>query len=97
MLTNADVCVLSLEEAGRLEHYGFWPICRNHQHVKRNAALESVLQETHRFVGGADTKVEFVSAIVAVNTSRVWTPVQCHDENGSLLLGMRTWGLQPTG
>lgn len=63
--------------------------------MARNKALTAVEQETHRFVGGPDTKVEFVSAIVAVNTSRVWSPVQCHDETGLRVLGLRTWGLQP--
>lgn len=92
-----DICILSLEEAGRLEHYGIWPACKAHRHMKKQDAFAAVLAETHRFVGGADTQVEFVSAIVAVNTTRVWSPVQCHDANGRLVLGLRTWGLQPAG
>ncbi len=89
--------MLSLEEAGRLENYGFWPVCKSglHKHIRKSKALQAVKEETHRFVGGPDTKVGFVSAIVAVNTSRVWTPVACHDEAGKLVIGLRTWGLQP--
>lgn len=91
---SQEICVLSLEEAGRLEHYGIWPTCKAHLHMKKTKALEAVtVLETHRFVGGTDTKVEFVSAIVPVDTTRVWSPVQCHDETGRAVLGLRTWGL----
>lgn len=57
-----------------------------------------VVEETHRFVGGADTaiaKAGVVTMIVPVNTSRVWSPVQCHSEDGSAVMGLRTWGLKP--
>lgn len=90
-----EVCILSLEEAGRLEHWGIWPTCKAHLHMRKSKALAAVKQETHRFVGGPDTKVEFVSAIVEVNTTRVWSPVACHDESGKAIMGLRTWGLQP--
>ena len=91
-----DICVLSVEEAGRLENYGIWPMCKAHRHMSRNAATDSVLcDETHRFVGGPDTKVAFVSAIVPVDCSRIWSPVQCHDTDGKAILGFRTWGLKP--
>lgn len=91
-----DICVLSEAEAGRLEHYGIWPVCKNHRHVKRQEALDAVARdETHRFVGGPDTKVAYVSAIMPVNTTRVWCPVQCHNDDGMTLMGMRTWGLRP--
>lgn len=92
-----DICVLSLEEAGRLEVYGIWPRCKAHIHMKKNAAELAIRQETHRFVGGPNTKIEFATAIVPVNTSGMWGPVQCHDYNGKTLQGFRTWGLQPTG
>lgn len=92
---SKEICILSLEECGRLEHWGIWPTCKAHLHMKKSKAIAAVTAETHRFVGGPDTKVEYVSAIVPVNTSRVWTPVQCHSVDGKLLLGMRTWGLAP--
>lgn len=87
--------MLSLEEAARLENYGIWPSCKAHYHMKKSKALAAVEAETHRFVGGPDTKIEFASAIVEVNTTRVWSPVKCHNEDGSLIMGLRTWGLQP--
>lgn len=91
-----SICVLSLEEAGRLEHYGIWPTCKAHRHMKKDDAIAAVSKaETHRFVGGPDTAVEFVSAIVPVNTDRIWCPVQCHHESGKAIMGMRTWGLKP--
>lgn len=92
---SKEICVLSLEEAGRLENWGIWPACKAHLHMKKRKALEAVEAETHRFVGGPDTKVEFASAIVPVNTTRIWTPVQCHSMDGKTVMGMRTWGLQP--
>ena len=95
-LSQLDICVLSEAEAGRLEHYGIWPSCKNHRHVKRQEALDAVTRdETHRFVGGPDTKVAFVSAIMPVNTTRIWSTVQCHNAEGMLLRGMKTWGFQP--
>lgn len=91
-----DVCVLSLEEAGRLENWGIWPTCKAHHHMSKSRAVEAVSKaETHRFVGGPDTKVGFASAIVEVNTTRIWSPVQCHHESGKAIMGMRTWGLKP--
>lgn len=92
---SQEICILSAEEAGRLEHYGIWPVCKAHRHVKKRDALAAVKTEEFRFVGGPDTKVGFVSAIVAVNTTRVWSPVACHDETGKSIQGFRTWGLQP--
>lgn len=88
-------CILSLEETGRLEHYGMWPSCKNHPHVFKSYAKYLVNRDTHRFVGGQDTKIEFASAIVPVNTSRNWQPVQCRGEDGAILMGLRTWGLVP--
>lgn len=90
-----DICVLSAEETGRLEHYGIWPSCKAHRHMKKELALAAIKAETHRFVGGPDTRVEFCSAIVEVNTTRIWSPVQCHSADGAVLIGMRTWGLRP--
>jgi hypothetical protein len=90
------ICVLSLEEAGRLEHYGIWPSCKSHRHMsKADAATAVSKDETHRFVGGPDTAVAFASAIVPVCVDRIWSPVQCHHESGRAIMGMRTWGLKP--
>ena len=64
--------------------------------MSKTKALSAVtIEETHRFVGGADTKVGFVSAIVPVSVGVLWQPVACHDINGKALQGMRTWGLPP--
>jgi hypothetical protein len=51
--------------------------------------------ETHRFVGGPDTAIEFASAIVPTSESRIWEPVACHDWNGKAIQGFRTWGKAP--
>lgn len=90
-----DICILSPEETGRLEHYGIWPTCKAHLHMSKTKAIEAVASETHRFVGGPDTKVGFASAVVETNTTRIWSPVQCHDATGKAVRGMRTWGLKP--
>lgn len=91
-----DICVLSPEEAGRLENLGIWPQCKAHHHMSRARALAAVTAaETHRFVGGPDTKVAFASAIVPICVDRIWSPVACHDETGKAIQGFRTWGLQP--
>lgn len=91
-----DICVLSLEEAGRLEHYGIWPTCKAHRHMTRNQAMTAVaVSETHRFVGGPDTRIAFASAIVEVNTVRMWEPTACHDTSGRPIQGFRTWGMKP--
>lgn len=96
---SLDICVLSVEEAARLENYGIWPACKAHRHVKRNKGHLLVSEETHRFVGGNDTKVQSVgdlSMIVPLDCGRVWSPVQCHNEAGATLMGLRTWGLKPS-
>lgn len=92
------ICCLSVEEAARLEVYGIWYNCKNHVHLSKRQAAEYVERdETHRFCGGKDTKVEFVSAIVPTNTSQMWQPVQNHDWDGKRLMGARTWGLPALG
>lgn len=97
---SLEICVLSVEEAGRLENYGMWPVCKKHLHVSKGKARKFVeVEETHRFVGGNDTAVRdagSISMIVATNTSRIWSPVACHDESGKAVMGLRTWGLAST-
>lgn len=91
-----DICVLSLEEAGLLEQYCEWPKCRNHIHIKKREAADLVAADTHRFVGGADTLVKTpVSMIVPVGEPLMWIPVPCHAADGTMLMGMRTWGNAP--
>ena len=92
-----DVCVLSVEEASRLENYAIWPACKSHRHIKKREAVEMITAETHRFVGGLDTRILTpVSMIVPVALGRAWQPVPCCNVDGSRLLGMRTWGLPRT-
>ncbi len=43
----ARVCVLSLEEVGRLAHYNKWPDCRHHRHVSSGEAVSLILDHTH--------------------------------------------------
>lgn len=93
-----QICVLSAEEAGRIEHWGVWPVCKGHKHISRSAAHKAVADDTHRFVGGADTAIAdagVVTMIVPVNTARIWSPVQCHSEDGKTIMGFRSWGLKP--
>ncbi len=90
------ICVLSQEEAGRLEHWGIWPNCRGHLHIKKSEAELNVANDTHRFVGGEGTKLGYVSAIVPLPAHSLWQPVQCHDMNGRKVQGFRTWGVLPT-
>jgi hypothetical protein len=81
-----------MEETGRIEKYGVWPVCKKHKHITRNAATRMVGEDTHRFVGGRDTLVQYISAIVPVKTGKLWQPVPCHDETGAAIMGLRTWG-----
>lgn len=93
-----NICVLSQEEAGRLEHWGIWPTCKAHKHVKRTEALAAVASDNFRYVGGPDTEIAaagHVSMIVPTATTRIWSPVACHDANGKAIQGFRTWGMQP--
>jgi hypothetical protein len=88
-----SICVLSLAESGRLEHYAVWPTCKkSHAHIPRKEADELVAAGTHRYVGGRDTAINSeVSMIVEVDTSRTWQPVATAG-----LMGLRTWGLPKT-
>jgi hypothetical protein len=85
-----DYCVLSLSEAGQLEHWGQWPRCVHHHHVKKREALAMIQADTHRLVGGEDTLVEHpVSMIVPTIVGRMWSP-----QPSSKLMGFRVWGLR---
>ena len=92
-----DICVLSQSEAARLEHWGIWPSCKSHHHIKKNTALAMVEDDSHRFVGGPDTRVTTpVSMIVKLGEPVIWQPVACRNADGSQLLGMRIWGRPAT-
>ena len=92
-LYSLDICLLSQNEAARLEHWGIWPHCKSHHHIKKNAALAMIQADTHRFVGGSDTRVTSpVSMIVALGEPMMWQPVPACNADGSQLLGMRIWG-----
>ena len=83
-----------MEEAARLEVYSEWPKCNDgsHYHIKRREALRMVDEETHRLVGGVNTKVLHpVSMIVPVVVGRIWQPVP-----SARLRGFRVWGLAPS-
>ena len=89
-----DVCVLSLEEAGRLEHWGRWPTCKAHIHISKNKARRGVEAGEYRWVGGEETHVK--SPVTMVTSARIgmWKPVQAHSEDGRAVIGLRTWGLE---
>lgn len=69
-----SICLLSPEEAARLEHFGIWPRCKSHKHLKKSEADELINADTHRYVGGSDTRVRTpVTMIVAcITNERVW-------------------------
>jgi hypothetical protein len=89
-----DICVLSLEEAGRLEHWGRWPTCKAHRHISRSAAAEGLSAGLLRFVGGPDTKITSPVSMVVEIRVREWVPVKTSMEDGTPIMGLRTWGLQ---
>ena len=95
MELTLKICVLSLEEAARLENHGIWPACKGHHHIKSSEAESMVKDQTHRWLGGADTRAKFISAIVPVSL-RMWEPVPCRDYAGRALMGLRTWGNRAT-
>ena len=95
LLANS-VCLLSREEAARLEIYSIWPTCKSHRHCTRREALDGVATDELRWVGGSDTKVAGpVSMVVPVSQVNGWQPVPCHDEHGRLVMGFRVWGNTP--
>jgi len=46
-----------------------------------------------RFLGGEGTKVQSPVSMVVSTKVRQWKPVQARNTDGSLVLGLRTWGL----
>jgi len=86
-----DVCVLSYGEARQLEHRNEWPQCKHHQHVKKREAAEMVAADTHRFIGGNNTRLNHPVSMITPVAIREWRPVPTAG-----LLGFRTWGLSQT-
>ena len=93
-MSSTDVCVLTLQEAGRLEHYGHWPVCKHHRHIPRETALQGAEAGLLRFLGGEGTKVMGTVSMVVPVKITTWKPVQAHNDDGSIVIGLRTWGLQ---
>ena len=89
-----DVCVLSLEEAGRLEHWGHWPTCKAHLHISKNKARIGAEAGEYRFLGGEGTAIAAAGPVTMVVPTKVreWKPVRSSNADGSPLMGMRTWG-----
>ena len=88
------VCVLSANEAGRLEHYGIWPQCKNHLHVNKRSAAARVTEGACRHVGGEGAEVGEQASMITLNRVTIWQPVQAHMEDGRAVIGLRTWGLK---
>jgi hypothetical protein len=91
-----EICVLSPEEAGRLENWGIWPLCKAHKHIKRREAADGAKAGLLRYVGGEDTEAHgATSMVVASGEVAMWQPVPCRDLNGREILGLRVWGNAP--
>jgi hypothetical protein len=91
-----EVCLLSLEEAGRLEHWGIWPKCKAHHHLKQAAAREGAEAGLYRFLGGEGTKIQGTVSMVVPVAESMWKPVQARNTDGSVVIGLRVWGLAPS-
>jgi hypothetical protein len=83
-----DVCVLSAEEAGRLEHWGIWPTCKAHHHIKKREAVEGAAAGLVRYLGGEGTKIQYPVSMVTATRIDIWQPVPTAG-----VIGLRTWGL----
>lgn len=83
-------CVLSSEEAGRLENWGIWPACKAHKHISKEEADKQAASGMMRFVGGRKTRANGDVTMVTPNHIGMWEPVQT-----TKLMGFRTWGLKP--
>ena len=90
-----DICLLSFEEAGRLEHYGVWPACKSHRHIGKEEAAYGAANGAYRFLGGSGTLIAGPVSMVVSVRSTMWKPVVTSMPDGTKLLGMRTWGLKP--
>jgi hypothetical protein len=89
-----DICVLSSTEAGRLENYGLFPVCKAHRHITKKAAIEGAESGVLRFlmVGLTDDTKKPVSMVTKAGEVSMWQPVPCRNTDGSALMGLRVWG-----
>jgi hypothetical protein len=92
------VCVLSVEETALLEKFATLPVCKNHRHVTRLQADMMLSLDSHRVVGGKDTKVESmnITRMITPVAIRQWGPTPCSPGNDFPSAGMRCWGNSPT-
>lgn len=95
-LTHLDICVLSAEEAGRLENWGIWPACKSHKHIKRREAVAGAESGEYRFLGGEGTKIQGAVSMVTAVRVTIWRPVSTSMLDGTRLRGFKVWGLKPT-
>jgi hypothetical protein len=93
---SLDICVLSDNEAGRLEHYGVWPTCKAHLHISPNEAKRMIENGEARFIGGHGTKVSKPVTMITKHRITIWTPVSTSMPDGTRLTGFKTWGLKPS-
>jgi hypothetical protein len=64
--------MLSQAEAARLEHYGIWPACKQHRHLKKREAMMLLNADVVRFVGGADTCVPHPTTMMTACTNNTY-------------------------
>ena len=97
-MSTTNVCVLSVQEAARLEHFAIWPKCKEHKHVSKMLADEGVEKDLLRYIGGPDTKIagRIHTMVVTLSEPVIWQPVPCCNYDGSKLQGMRIWGRPAT-
>lgn len=93
-LNSNVVCLLSLEEAGRLEHWGIWPKCREHPHCSRKKANEGAAAGTYRYLRSPGGNP--VSAVTDASEPSRWSPQQAHNLDGSVVMGFKVWGNAPS-
>jgi hypothetical protein len=88
-----DICVLSAEEAGRLEHFGIWPSCKRgaHRHLKYKILKPLLDAGALRWCGGKDTCAGSQVSMVTAVRIKIWQPVPTAGA-----MGLRTWGLTKT-
>lgn len=67
-----NICVLSLEEAGRYEFYGIFPPCKAHRHISRTEAETLLLADTHRTVGSGKSLLSAIAP--CVTNDNYWQP-----------------------
>ena len=85
-----SVCILSVAEAGRLEHWKIWPRCIEHRHCSRKEADERAAAGLVRFLDGPNGRP--LSMVTPAGEVAMWQPVQARMEDGTAVIGLRVWG-----